>query len=177
VTIKPRGGSSWCGIALALLASDDVGWFHRFDRGNAIRQTFRAALDEVASRLGPDVATWQWNRLHTLVQRHFLCTRGELGLLLDRNGCPAPGDATTVCSTTSDANHAAVMGASYRMVADLADGHQGLWAISIPGASGHPGSRHYDDQVGPWSEGEFHYLSLTDAPNAQDPILTLTPVS
>jgi penicillin amidase len=66
------------------------------------------------------------------------------------------------------------MGASYRMVADLADGHKGLWAVSIPGASGHPGSRHYDDQIDPWSAGEFHYLSLSEL-SSQDAVLTLSP--
>jgi acyl-homoserine lactone acylase PvdQ len=94
--------------------------------------------------------------------------------LLDRNGCPAPGDATTVCSTSSDANHAAHLGASYRMVVDLADEHGGMWAIHIPGSSGHPASPHYDDQVSPWSEGAFHYLALKETAPTQDPVLTLT---
>src|SRR5262249_14450954 len=85
--------------------------------------------------------------------------RGDLAELLDRSGCPAPGDMTTVCSTTSDANHAAHMGASYRMVSDLADA-RGLWAVGIPGVSGNPGSPHCGDQVTPWSEGAPHYLSL-----------------
>lgn len=163
------------GLALQLLSSDESGWFHRTPRREAVRQTFVTALDELTARLGADMNTWRWERLHTLVQRHFLSMRGDLGTLLDRNGCPAPGDATTVCSTSSDANHAAFMGASYRMVADLADTHHGLWAIHIPGSSGHPGSPHYDDQVTPWSEGGFHYLPMSDTPSGQDPILMLVP--
>jgi penicillin amidase len=119
-----------------------------------------AALDELAARLGPDVGGWTWGRLHILVQRHFLSGRGDLGQLLDRSGAPAPGDSTTACNTTPDPNHAAHMGASYRMVADLADPERGLWTVSIPGVSGHPGSPHYDDQVGPWAEGRCRYWAL-----------------
>jgi penicillin amidase len=161
------------GLAAALLASDEAGWFAGSDRTAAVRSAFHATLDELAGRLGPDMAGWHWGRLHTLVQKHFLSGRGDLGLLLDRSGTPAPGDAMTVCSTTADANHAAHMGASYRMVADLADPRRGLWAVSIPGASGHPGSPHYGDQVGPWAAGDFHFLSLDET--VDGPTLTLEP--
>ena len=162
------------GLASALLAEDEVGWFTHTDRRATARSVFRASLDELAGRLGPDMAGWAWGRLHTLVQKHFLSGRGELGLLLDRSGVPAPGDVGTVCSTTADANHAAYMGASYRMVSDLVDARRGLWAVNIPGGSGHPGSPHYGDQVTPWARGEFHFLSLDDVSQSW-PTLTLEP--
>jgi len=161
------------GLAAALLAGDEAGWFERSDRREAVRSAFRATLDELTEKLGPDIANWAWGRLHTLVQKHFLSNRGDLGQLLDRNGALAPGDTTTVYSTTSGPDHTAQMGASYRMVADLADPRRGLWAVSIPGASGHPGSPHYGDQVTPWAEGGFHYLALDAA--ADGPPLTLEP--
>jgi penicillin amidase len=150
------------GLASDLLHSDPHSWFLPQRRSEAVRTAFRAALDELTTRLGPDLSRWTWDRLHTLVQKHFLSGRGDLGLLLDRSGQPAPGDGTTVCSTTSDANHAAYLGASYRMVADLADPHQGLWTVDVAGVSGHPGSPHYDDQLTLWVEGNCHYLSLRE---------------
>src|SRR5262249_35113440 len=109
------------GLATALLTGDAAGWFERSDRREAVRVTFRAVLDELTQQRGPDMGGWAWGRLHTLVQKHFLSGRGDLGQLLDRNGTPASGDTTTVCSTTSGPDHTAQMGASYRMVADLAD--------------------------------------------------------
>src|SRR5262249_24435862 len=121
------------GLAAARLAGDEAGWFERSDRREAVRSSFRATLDELAEKLGPDLASWAWGRLHTLVQKHFLSSRGDLGQLLDCIGGLAPGDTTTVCSTTSGPDHTAQMGASYRMVADLADPRHGLWAVSIPG--------------------------------------------
>lgn len=166
------------GLATSLLGSDPHNWFGAHRRGEAVRTAFRAAVDELTHRLGPDVAGWTWDRLHTLVLKHFLSGRGDLGLLLDRGGQPAPGDVTTVCSTTSDANHAACLGASYRMVADLADPRQGLWTVDLASVSGHAGSPHYDDQLALWTKGAYHYLPLADGPDGPArATLTLEPES
>jgi penicillin G amidase len=148
------------GLASALLAGDEIGWFTRLDRRTAARAALVAALNEVATRLGPDMASWKWGRLHTLVQKHFLSGIGDLGQLLDRSGVPVRGDVTTVASSTPDANYAAHLGASYRMVADLSDPQRGIWAVDVAGVSGHPGSPHYDDQIATWSDGGCHYLPL-----------------
>lgn len=148
------------GLAASLLAGDDVGWFTQRDLRSAARRALVAALEELAARLGPDMATWTWGRLHTLVQKHFLSGIGELGQLLDRSGVPVRGDVTVVASSTPDADFAAFLGASYRMVADLADPQCGIWAVDVAGVSGHPGSPHYDDQIATWSSGGQHYLPL-----------------
>jgi penicillin amidase len=164
------------GLATALLSGDAAGWFQRTERGTAIRAALVAALDDLTARLGPDIGTWKWGRLHTLVQRHVLSGRGDLGELLDRNGVPVRGDVTTVCSSTPDANYAAALGAGYRMVADLSDPRMPLRAVEVAGASGHPGSPHYDDQIATWNNGGYHELSLYDAQAAASlVVLTLEP--
>lgn len=147
------------GIAARLIGQDEAGWFQR-DRLAAMRESFRAALAEMTDRLGPDMAGWSWGRLHVLTQPHFLSQRGELGQLLDLSGKPCGGDGATVCNGSFDAGYAAIHGAGYRMVADLADLECGLWASEVAGASGHPGSPHYADQIDPWSLGELHYIPL-----------------
>ncbi len=148
------------GLATTLLAGDTIGWFTRRDRRAAARAALAAAVDELATRLGPDMASWHWGRLHTLVQKHFLSGIGELGQFLDRSGVPVRGDVSVIASSTPDANYAAYLGASYRMVADLSDPSHGIWAVDVAGVSGHPGSSHYDDQIATWSAGEQHYLPL-----------------
>jgi penicillin amidase len=148
------------GLATRLLAGDRAGWFARQDRSAAVRRTFRETLEELTARLGPDIATWTWGRLHTLVQKHFLSGRGELGQLLDRSGLAIGGDGTTINSGTPDTGHNAYLGAGYRMVADLADPSRGLWAVEVGSVSGHPGSPHYDDQLSLWAEGGYRYLSV-----------------
>jgi penicillin amidase len=162
------------GLATSLLTADEPGWFTRRDRRSAARAALAGALDELATRLGPDRTQWAWGRLHTLVQPHFLSSRGDLGKLLDRSGVPVRGDVTTVCSTTPDANYAAALGASYRMVADLTDPAQGLWAVDVAGVSGHPGSPHYDDQIATWTNGGYHYLPL-NAATGERQILVVEP--
>src|SRR5262249_48287017 len=77
-------------------------------------------------------------------------------------------------NTTPDANHAAWGGAGYRMIADLTDPAAGLWAIEVAGASGQPGSPHYDDEIRSWLAGVFHYGPLPGTPPDAS-VLTLRP--
>jgi penicillin amidase len=147
------------GLALLLLNEDRGCWFLT-DRIAAIRETMNAALAELASRLGPDMSKWTWGAIHPLMQKHFLSNRGDLGQLLDRSGLPCPGDGTTILSGTPDANHAAWLGAGYRMVADLGDPACTMASIDVSGESGHPGSPHYDDQIQPWDRGELRTIRL-----------------
>jgi penicillin amidase len=87
-----------------------------------------------------------------------------------------PGDSTTVCNMQPDAAYNVYLGASYRMVAELAESELGLWAISVPGQSGHPGSPHYGNQEKAWVDGNYHHLSLaTRAAEESNTLLKLTP--
>jgi penicillin amidase len=158
------------GIAARLLARDEYGWFQR-DRVSAILTAFRATLDELTTKLGDDMLTWTWGRVHVLNQPHFLSKRGDLGQLLDLNGKPCGGDNVTVNSGTADANWTSALGAGYRMVADLADADAGLWQTEVAGVSGHPGSPHYSDQIDGWALGELHYIALKEQPRGQSLIL------
>jgi acyl-homoserine lactone acylase PvdQ len=42
----------------------------------------------------------------------------------------------------------------------LSDPDAGIWETEVAGASGHPGSPHYADQIDPWAAGELHYIAL-----------------
>ncbi len=155
------------GLASELLAEDAVGWFRTRGREAAILGAFRATLDELARRLGPDMTAWTWGRLHQIRLRHVLSSRGDLGQLLDcpsgGGGLPVKGDGVTVCNTGYDPNYLAPMGANYRFIADLAADPPGLWAVDAQGQSGHPGSLHYGDQLAEWIAARYHFLSLDRA--------------
>ncbi|MCI0381094.1 MAG: penicillin acylase family protein, partial [Gemmataceae bacterium] len=148
------------GIAMRLLDNDEVGWFEGGDRSQTIRAALVGAVDELTSKLGSDMSAWHWGRLHFLQQKHFLSGRGDLGTLLDLSGLPVNGDANTVNSASPDPSFAAWLGAGYRMVADLGTAEASLWQIEVGGASGQPGSPHYDDQLDPWRMGAYHHLAL-----------------
>jgi penicillin amidase len=103
---------------------------------------------------------WTWGRLHTITLRHVLSGRGELAQLLDHGGLPVKGTTMTVCNTGLGPQYEARSGAGYRLIADLSTSPPGLWAVDCQGQSGHPGSEHYDDQLGEWLQGRYHYLPL-----------------
>jgi penicillin amidase len=164
------------GMAGRLLRDDPHNWFGRLDPAKMVRLALSMALVDLKARLGPDPANWAWGKLHTLTQKHVLTGRGDLGALLDRSGYPMPGDNSTLFNAMSDpATHAAVSGAGFRMVADLADPSCGLWAIEVAGASGHPGSPHYDDQIEPWLAGAYNFIPLSETPAEPAAVLRLQP--
>ncbi len=164
------------GLAGELLEDDRAGWFAKGEREAAIVSTFLAALDDLTDRLGPDMLNWSWGRLHTMKQQHVLSARGDLAQLLDLGGMPIRGDSWTVCNTGLNPDYTGSMGAGYRMIADLSDPQGGLWAVDAGSESGHPGSPHYNDQIGDWLTARYHYLPLKPAGEpVYETELTLTP--
>lgn len=154
------------GLACALLEKDAAGWFTKRNRSAVLHEAFVKTLDYLAEKLGPDMVGWNWGRLHRLAQKHVLSGIGDLGELLDRIGPPVKGDGLTVCNSGFDPNQLAVMGAGYRLVADLSRADAALHAVDVGAESGHPGSPHYDDQVQTWITGRYHELRLDGSSQA-----------
>ena len=154
------------GIAASLVHSNTANWFDGTDRERAMMESMGAALDELEELLGPDMDTWKWGTLHKIHLRHVLTGRGDLGELLDRGGLPVGGNGVTVCNTGFDPNWGALMGANYRLITDL--GEDGMWAVESQGQSGHPGSKHYCDQLPEWLAGRYHFLPFGDDQSAAD---------
>ena len=118
---------------------------------------------------------WSWGRLHTITLHHPLSSRGDLAQLLDRGGYALSGSAFTVCNTGSDANYKSVLGASYRLIADLSSSPPVVWGMDTAGQSGHPGSKHYGGQLRNWINRDYHLLPLSRSEIVEDSRLTLHP--
>ncbi len=154
------------GVAASLVHSNTANWFDGTDREQAMVESMGAALDELEELLGPDMDDWVWGNLHKIHLRHVLTGRGDLGELLDRGGLPVGGNGVTVCNTGFDPNWGALMGANYRLITDL--GEDGMWAVESQGQSGHPGSKHYCDQLPEWLAGRYHFLPFGDDQSAAE---------
>jgi len=149
------------GLASSLLRGDPAaGWFQRGNRMEAIQEAFQATLDELSGRLGSDIDSWQWGRLHKIQLRHVLSTRGSLGELLDRGNIPVRGNGITVCNTGFDPNWGAPMGANYRLITDFSTSPPTFQAVDAQGQSGHPGSEHYCGQLNEWISGRYHPMEF-----------------
>jgi penicillin amidase len=166
------GGAA--GLSAGLLAEDRAGWFGPGQREAKIHAVLAGVVATLTERLGPDLSTWTWARVHTMPMRHLLSGRGDLARLLDYGGMPVQGDITTVCNTGLGGKYEARSGASYRMTADLASAPPALWAVEAQGSSGHRGSRHYGDQLEDWLQGRYHRLSLVRADASQGTVARLS---
>lgn len=165
-------------LALRLLAGDDVGWFaSEKARDAAVRTAMDRSLDQLTERLGDDMSTWSWGRLHTLTLRHLLSDRGDLGRLLDCGGEPVHGNGFVVSNTSSSPDFRSVSGANYRLLVDLAETPAQMWSLDASGPSGQPGSPHYASQFSDWQAGRYHRIRLEreDVPPTIRTTLTLHP--
>ena len=132
-------------------------------RDELLRDTLRAAYDELSVRLGADPKAWSWGALHKVYFRHALDRTPGSGSLLDRGPVERPGDGDVVQATEFDEQtFEQTSGASYREIFDLSDWDNSV-AINVPGQSGQPGSKHFDDLLPLWRAGQYFPLKFSKA--------------
>jgi penicillin amidase len=120
-------------------------------------RSLREALEELRSRLGPNMSRWQWGRLHTISFPHVL-GRGPLARLLSRGPYPLGGDHNTVAQAAYEPAAPYVAGLSipsYRQIIDLSNLGNSV-SVHTTGQSGQPGSRHFADMIKLWRRIEYH---------------------
>lgn len=98
--------------------------------------------------------TGTWGELHQITFSHPV-GRKEWS----RGPVSRPGDANTV-NATSGAAFRQDGGASYRQIIDLADWDRSVMS-NVPGESGDPSSKHYDDLIAGWAKGEYHPMPFS----------------
>jgi penicillin G amidase len=134
----------------------------------------RGALDELATRFGPNPEGWRWGRVHALEFRHALGDANPLfGWIFNRR-LEVGGAQETVAQIGWDPNDpfTAIWAPCWRIVADPVRPERSRWQ-QFTGQSGHPRSPHYDDLQERWlrgetqamgGEGPWEKLELTPAP-------------
>ncbi|MEV6163169.1 penicillin acylase family protein [Streptomyces sp. NPDC052052] len=167
-TAQPDGGDRWYQVVKNLLDDQDSDWWKspKSGRDTATEtrdQLFARAMKdarwELTAKLGKDITTWSWGRLHQLnLKNQTLGTEGP-GLLqrvLNRGPWNLGGGEAAVNATGWNAagGYEVVWVPSMRMVVNVGDWDKSRW-INLTGASGHAFSAHYTDQTDKWVNGEL----------------------
>jgi len=175
------GGRSW-GWLQKVLAEPDSPWFDLGGgegRDEAMRIALAETVEFLSQRYGPRIDDWAWGKLHTLTYAHTLGQTKPLDKLFNRGPLPLGGDGTTVCATGAsrhDLRSERIIAAPFRFIADLGDLRNSLGLLT-PGQSGQPGSRHYDDQLQAWFDGDYHPMlyAREDVEREAEGVLWLVP--
>ncbi|MFE5187575.1 penicillin acylase family protein [Streptomyces sp. NPDC056628] len=166
---QPDGGDRWFEVVRGLMDDPDSDWWTTPDAGardgadrNRDDLFARAMVDarwELTAKLGKDIDTWSWGRLHRLfLKNQTLGTEGPgfLQYALNRGPWKLSGGEATVNASGWNAagGYGVVWVPSMRMVVNLGDLDKSKW-ISLTGASGHAYNSHYTDQTDKWADGEL----------------------
>jgi penicillin amidase len=138
-------------------------WLSRAERDRVLLTSLESAIAEVESRLGKDMAKWQWGRLHTAVFEHPLSARVDENARrrLTVGAWQLGGSSfTPMAATYRPENYRLTSGASFRMVVDVGNWDRSV-AINTPGQSGDPSSPHYRDLAPMWAEGRYFPLAYS----------------
>ncbi|MEU6575461.1 penicillin acylase family protein [Streptomyces sp. NPDC046805] len=163
---QPDGGDRWFEVVRTLMDKPDSDWWKTPASGTRPKadnrdQLFaRAMIDarwELTAKLGKDIDTWSWGRLHRLFLKNQTLGNDGSGMLqyvLNRGPWKLSGGEATVDATGWNAagGYGVVWVPSMRMVVNLGDFDKSRW-INLTGASGHAYSAHYVDQTGKWVNG------------------------
>lgn len=168
-TAQPDGGDRWYEVVRRILEDEKNEWWksapnRTYRLGTDTRDELlkRAMVDarwELTSKLGKDVNSWSWGRLHQLtLTNQTLGTEGPgvIQWLLNRGPWNLSGGEAAVNATGWNAagGYGVVWVPSMRMVVNVGDWDKSRW-INLTGASGHAYNAHYTDQTDKWVKGEL----------------------
>lgn len=143
---------------------DDVRTPHVETRDDIVRRAFGKAVLELEQRLGVDVRTWSWDRLHTVTFGHLFGADPRLAMIFNNGPYPVRGSHSTVSVgyyTLTQPYHVTV-GPSTRQVYDLGDVNN-TRSVLPPGQSGQAFHEHYHDQVPLWLSGASRIVPFDPA--------------
>jgi penicillin G amidase len=127
--------------------------------------SLKSALTELNQRLGSDMTTWTWGRLHraTFEPAVAVLADPELRAQMSVGPLQTPGSSSTPrAQAYRPSDFSVIAGASVRLVMDV-----GAWdnsvAINTPGQSDDPMSAHYRDLFPMWAQGSYVPLRFSRA--------------
>ncbi|MFV0135345.1 penicillin acylase family protein [Streptomyces sp. HMX87] len=173
---QPDGGDRWFEVVRTLMDEPESDWWTTpgshtrkgadRNRDDLLKRAMIDARWELTAKLGKDIDTWSWGRLHRLfLKNQTLGTEGPgfVKYALNRGPWELSGGEAAVDATGWNAagGYGVIWVPSMRMVVNLGDLDKSRW-INLTGASGHAYSAHYTDQTEKWAEGELLDWAFTD---------------
>lgn len=166
-TAQPDGGDRWFEVVRQILKDQDNDWWkvpgsrnkpEINTRDGLFGRAMQDARWELTAKLGKDIDSWNWGRLHELtLKNQTLGTEGPgvVQHLLNRGPWKLGGGEAAVDATGWNAagGYGVVWVPSMRMIVNLDNLDKSRW-INLTGASGHAYSSHYTDQTDKWADGE-----------------------
>ncbi|MFD7403281.1 penicillin acylase family protein [Streptomyces sp. NPDC059866] len=165
---QPDGGDRWFEVVRSLMDDEDSDWWKTpasltrpgaDNRDDLFKRAMIDARWELTAKLGKDIDTWSWGRLHRLFLKNQTLGADGPGFLqyaLNRGPWKLSGGEATVNASGWNAagGYGVVWVPSMRMVVNLDDLDKSKW-INLTGASGHAYNAHYTDQTSKWAKGEL----------------------
>jgi len=137
----------------------------RHARDELLLDSLAQAVAELQQRLGPDMGTWRWGRLHQMTFEPAVARLADpqlrKWLTLPSVEVPGSGDSPRAASFNKE-SFAVEAGASIRMVLDVGEWDRSM-AINAPGQSDDPASPHYGDLLSSWAAGRYVPLPFSRA--------------
>jgi penicillin amidase len=179
---QPDGGDRWFEVVRNILKTPNSPWWtmsttaffssdpdktHHSTRDQLLEQAMKDARYELTAKLGKDIDTWSWGRLHTLnLKNQMLDTSGPsvIKWVFNRGPWQLSGGEAAVNATGWNAagGYNVNWVPSMRMIVNLQDFDKSRW-INLTGASGHAYNPHYTDQTAKWAAGELLPWYFSDA--------------
>ncbi|MBK5230449.1 MAG: penicillin acylase family protein, partial [Thermoleophilia bacterium] len=149
----------WHSHLLALWAEDDESLIGGSWSALAL-ESLRLALDDLTERYGADQSAWRWGTVHRLDFPHLLADGVKIMDKLFSRSLEIGGGHETICQVAFNpvAPYKGIWAPSWRMVADPCDPDGARWQ-TFTGQSGHPASKHYDDVMDRWRDGEMQQMA------------------
>ncbi|WP_405582568.1 penicillin acylase family protein [Streptomyces sp. NBC_01190] len=178
---QPDGGDRWFEVVRDILDQPDSPWWtmsttafftddpvkaHHSDRDQLLATAMKDARYELTAKLGKDIDTWSWGRLHKLdLKNQTIGTDGPSAIkwLFNRGSWQLSGGEAAVDATGWNAagGYDVDWVPSMRMIVNLQDFDKSRW-INLTGASGHAYNAHYTDQTDLWAHGELLPWSFSE---------------
>ncbi|NLU75729.1 penicillin acylase family protein [Streptomyces sp. HNM0575] len=163
---QPDGGDRWYEVVRNLIKDEHSDWWKTpgnngragdRNRDELLAHAMKNARWELTSKLGKDIDSWSWGRLHHLMLKNQTIGTdgpGFMQFLLNRGPWDLGGgkDAVDATGWNAAGGYDVIWAPSMRMVVNLDDFDKSRW-INLTGASGHAYNPHYVDQMDKWSEG------------------------